>query len=107
MQTNYSLPIYKNTKNWKGELSEELLDYYDVWIEFGEIYTPIMINGLIVKSQGSTVQMEVGKGFVIMETELDLTDCYIEYEEKRYDVNTPSVFRDRRGNFHHMEFTFK
>lgn len=107
MQTNYNLPIYRKTKNWKGEITSELIDYYDVWIEFGTVYKYTTTNGLIVKSQGSIVQEEIGKGFVIMADEVDLSDCYIEYNEVRYEVNTPEVFYDRRGNFHHMEFTFK
>jgi hypothetical protein len=106
MQTNYNLPIYRKTKNWKGEITSSLIDYYDVWIEFGTVYKYTQINGLIVKSQGSMAQQEVGKGWVIMEEELDLTGCYIVYNDVEYEVNAPEVFYDRRGNFHHMEFTF-
>lgn len=107
MQTNNNIPIYRNTKDWKGVVTSKLIDYFDVWIEFGTVYKYTTVNGLIVKSQGSIVQEEIGKGFVILQEEIDLTDCYIEYNDVRYEVNAPEVFYDRRGNFHHMEFTFK
>lgn len=101
MQTNHNIPIYRITKDWKGAiLSTDLVDYYDVWLEFGEVYKYVNINGGFVK-------MEIGKGFCILGSELDLSDCYIEFNEKRFDVNNPESFYDRRGNFHHMEFTFK
>ena len=38
MQTNQNIPIYRVTKDWKGAITSELIDYYDVWFEFGEVY---------------------------------------------------------------------
>lgn len=101
MQTNYNIPIYRVVKDWKGAVtSSSLVDYYDVWIEFGEVYKYVNISGGFVK-------MEIGKGFCILTSELDLSNCYIEYNDKRFEVCNPDSFYDRRGNFHHMEFTFK
>lgn len=100
MQTNQNIPIYRVTKDWKGAITSELIDYYDVWFEFGEVYKYVNVNGGFIK-------MEIGKGFCILGSELDLKDCYLLFKDKRYDINSPEIFYDRRGNFHHMEFTFK
>ena len=99
MKTNTSIIIYKQTKDWKGVVTETALGTFDVWLEHGNTYAYVNVQGQYVKEL-------MGKGFVILGDEVDIKSGYIYHDNIRYEIKGIETFLDRRSNFHHMEFYY-
>lgn len=99
MQTNKSLSIYRATKDWKGDETVAIVGTYKVWLEENTV-------DKWIKVEGKGTILTIGKGMVIMEDKIDLTDCYFIMDEKRREIISVNNFTDRKGKFHHSEVTY-
>ncbi|HID30660.1 MAG TPA: hypothetical protein EYP19_11730 [Desulfobacterales bacterium] len=90
------MSIYRETTTWQGDADTTLVGSYDVWNEEG--YT-VNVVGVDKK--------EKYKGVIFLFSDIDLTDCYITLNGKRYDIVASDRFVDERQDFHHIEFTYR
>ena len=104
MQTNKTVSLVRESKDWEGRISRTALGSYDVWLEERKTVDNLASRQAV---RGSLDEVEVSKGFVFLFSEVDLTDTVLVVDGSSFAVSSWDNFFNRKGSFHHSEVFYK
>ena len=100
-RTNTSIQLYRETIDWQGNRSSELLGTFDGWIEEGS-------NLVFVRNkEGKVGVTEMGMGTLFLFSDIDLSNCYFIEDGKRREIVQKYRYVDGKNRFHHIEVIYK
>jgi hypothetical protein len=103
--TNKTIEIYENVRDWEGNLSSSLVGTYDVYLE--ETATKEVFSNPYDEGSHSDAVQNSSRGFFMLFVNLNLDGKTISYDGTTYTIKGWDRFVDRKGNFHHIEATYK
>ena len=103
-QTNSTVTLVRKTKDWQGNLSKSTVGSYSVWLEERK---SVLHHQYRRDLRGFVDEAEVSKGMFFLFSDVDLSDTLAVVDGSSFTVINWDRFKDRKGNFHHLEVFYK
>ena len=107
-RTNARVKIYQRIKDYRGTQTDSsspiLVGEYDAWIE--EHLTDDILTVYVGGHMDNMYHRDIPKGLCLIFTDINLFDCYMEYDSVTYEIFKYQKNMDHRSIVHHVEFYY-